>query len=299
MSRIEFCKLQASGNDFILIDSSRIRNRPGSTFYKNFARQYCSRKLSVGADGVLVIGPSNKALFEMRIFNSDGSEAEMCGNGARSAGLWAFLVKKRKNITFDTKAGIIEAQVNGTGRRFSVRVKSSLPFGLKMDLPVKVLGRKIRTNFVNTGVPHAVIFVQGLEKIDVDSIGRAVRFDKKFEPAGTNVDFVEINGKDSVRIRTYERGVEAETLACGTGSLASAIISWLKLNPEIRQKKRISVSVITRSKDILKVTFSVAAPGSGTDKTGKIDNVWLEGKADLVYRGEIYPSPQGMPDKSR
>jgi len=277
MKKIEFYKLQASGNDFILLDNSKAKFKASTTFYKKFAKKYCSRKLGIGADGVLVIEPSKKALFRMRIFNADGSEAEMCGNGARLAGLWASLAKK-KDLKFETEAGVIEAKVKGKGSRAAVKIKASTPFGLKMDFRLKVSGRKIKVNFVNTGVPHTVIFVQGLKNFDVGRIGREIRFHKQFKPAGTNVNFVEIKGKNSLSVRTYERGVEAETLACGTGALASAIISWFKLNPRVKQKKAITLSVRTRNGDILKVTF---------DLLKKIDNVWLEGKACLVYKGEI------------
>jgi len=276
--KIEFYKLQASGNDFILFDNSKGKSKANSAFYKKFAKKHCSRKLGIGADGVLVIESSKKADFKMRIFNVDGSEAEMCGNGARCVGLWAFLAKGKKNVKFDTKAGLIEAKVKGKGNSSVVKIKISAPSGLKIDLPLKVSRRKIKVNFVNTGVPHVVIFVQGLEKIDVDKIGREVRFHKQFKPAGTNVNFVEIKGKNSLAVRTYERGVEAETLACGTGSLASAVVSYFKLNPRVKQKKAISFSVSTKSKDILKVTF---------DLLNKVSNVWLEGEAYLVYKGEI------------
>jgi len=276
--KIEFYKLQASGNDFILLDNSKGKSKVSSALYEKFTKKYCSRKLGIGADGVLVIESSKKADFKMRIFNADGSEAQMCGNGARCVGLWASLAKGKKNVKFDTEAGLIEAKVKGKGNSAAVKIKTSTPFGLKIDLPLKVSRRKIKVNFVNTGVPHAVIFVQGLEKIDVDKIGREVRFHKQFKPAGTNVNFVEIKGKNSLAVRTYERGVEAETLACGTGSLASAIISYFKLNPRVKQKKAISLSVSTKSKDILKVTF---------DLLNKVSNVWLEGEAYLVYKGEI------------
>ena len=276
--KIEFYKLQASGNDFILFDNSKGKSKANSAFYKKFAKKHCSRKLGIGADGVLVIESSKKADFKMRIFNVDGSEAEMCGNGARCVGLWAFLAKGKKNVKFDTKAGLIEAKVKGKGNSSVVKIKISAPSGLKIDLPLKVSRRKIKVNFVNTGVPHVVIFVQGLEKIDVDKIGREVRFHKQFKPAGANVNFVEIKGKNSLAVRTYERGVEAETLACGTGSLASAVVSYFKLNPRVKQKKAISFSVSTKSKDILKVTF---------DLLNKVSNVWLEGEAYLVYKGEI------------
>ena len=294
MEKIEFYKVQASGNDFILLDNSKAKFKAGSAFYRKFAKRYCSRKLGIGADGVLVIQPSNKALFRMRIFNADGSEAEMCGNGARSVGLWASLAKK-KDIKFETEAGIIEAKVKGKGHRALVKIKTSTPFGLKFDLPLKVNGRKIKVNFVNTGVPHTVIFVQGLEKIDVDKIGREIRFHKQFKPAGTNVNFVEIKGKNSLSVRTYERGVEAETLACGTGVLAAAIISWFKLNPGVKQKKAVRLFVRTKNKDILKVTFSaIGGSASGGDNNKNIDNVWLEGKAYLVYKGEIKKEPLGI-----
>lgn len=276
--KIEFYKLQASGNDFILIDNSKEKVKASSAFYKKFAQEYCSRKLGIGADGVLVIEPSRKASFKMRIFNADGSEAQMCGNGARCVGLWAALVKKKNNLKFETKAGLIEAKVKLKGSKALVKIKASDPLGIKMDFPLKILGRKIKVNFINTGVPHAVIFVQGLEKVNVDKIGREVRFHKRFKPAGSNANFVEVKSKNLIEIRTYERGVEAETLACGTGALASAIISWFKLNPDLKRGRAIAVSVKTKGKDILKVTF---------DLLKRVDNVWLEGKADLVYKGLI------------
>ena len=276
--RIEFTKAAASGNDFIILDNRANKLVERGLNLSNFTKISSRRKFSVGADGILVLEDSKSGNFKMRIFNVDGSEAEMCGNGARCVGLWAFLAKGKKNVKFDTKAGLIEAKVKGKGNSSVVKIKISAPSGLKIDLPLKVSRRKIKVNFVNTGVPHVVIFVQGLEKIDVDKIGREVRFHKQFKPAGTNVNFVEIKGKNSLAVRTYERGVEAETLACGTGSLASAVVSYFKLNPRVKQKKAISFSVSTKSKDILKVTF---------DLLNKVSNVWLEGEAYLVYKGEI------------
>ena len=276
MKSIEFYKLQASGNDFILLDN--LKPKPGTSFYKRFAKKYCSRKLGIGADGVLAVEPSSKADFKMRIFNADGTEAQMCGNGGRCLGLWANHAKKKKDIKFETKAGIIEASIRGNPQAPTIKIKTSTPFGLKIDLPLKVLGRKIKVNFINTGVPHTIIFVESLESIDVKKIGREVRFHRQFSPAGTNVDFVELKDKDSLAIRTYERGVEAETLACGTGAIASAIISYFKLNSRLKDKKAISLPVKTKSEDILKVTFDIGE---------KINNVWLEGGACLVYKGEV------------
>lgn len=294
MEKQEFYKLQASGNDFILLDSLNSKSKPSALFYKKFAKKYCSRKLSIGADGVLVVEPSRKADFKMRIFNADGTEAQMCGNGARCIGFWAYREKKKKCIKFETKAGIIEAKIKDVGKKALIKIKTSAPLDLKMDLPLTVLGRKIKVNYINTGVPHVVIFVESLAKIDVEKIGRKVRFHSKFSPAGANVDFVELKDKDFLTVRTYERGVEAETLACGTGVIASAIISYFKLNTCLKGNKEIALFAETKSKDILRVTFSVKSGfASGGDNNKKIDNVWLEGGANLVYKGKLGENNKG------
>lgn len=266
MAAITFYKLQASGNDFILIDNRKMKI--GSGQLKKLARKYCQRKLAVGADGLLVIEPSEKSSFKMKIFNTDGSEAEMCGNGARCAAYWA---KSKSLIKFETKAGIIEACLKAK----SVGIKLSDPKQIKINIPITVLGRKIHLNFINTGVPQTVIFVEGLDKINVEKIGRAVRFHKKFQPAGTNVNFVELVNNNFIRVRTYERGVEAETLACGTGSVASAIIAGYQFKAKANNYK-----VETKGGEILDVQFRRS--------NDKIRDVWLKGKADLVYKGVIH-----------
>lgn len=278
MKKLEFYKLQASGNDFILIDT-RYETLDTRLNYKNFAKEYCQRKVGIGADGLLVIEPSKRALFKMRIFNPDGSEPEMCGNGARCAALWARMKSPVASyqsavVKFETKAGIIESKVSNA----KVKIKVTDPLGLKLNLPLKISGRKIRVNFINTGVPHTVIFVEGLDKIDVEKIGRQIRFHKKFSPAGTNVNFAEILKDNLINIRTYERGVEAETLACGTGVVASAIITACRLKaPQSRHK----IKVLTRGGEILEVYFN-----KDKDKD-KISDVWLEGKAYCVYKGTM------------
>jgi len=218
---------------------------------------------------------------QMRIFNSDGSEAEMCGNGARCAAFWASirplpwkLLSKAVNneVVMSTKAGIIRAEIRGD----EVKVRLTNPKHMKLDIPVKLNGRTLRVNFINTGVPHAVVFVSGLDAIDVDSLGRQIRLHPKFQPAGTNVDFVEVTGEKDIRVRTYERGVEGETLACGTGSVASALISGLRLKSAGARP----FIVHTRSGEIIKVYFS-----SGNDA---FKDVWLEGKVRIVYKGVYY-----------
>ncbi len=287
MGKLSFYKLQASGNDFILLDFSKSRAKKSKSFYANLAKKYCPRRYGIGADGLLVIEPSRKALFKMRIFNSDGSEAEMCGNGARCVGLWARAVNKTKLktgiIDFDTVAGIIKAKASACKKIkneycAAVKIKVTSPYGYKLDLPLQVLGRKIKVNFVNTGVPHVVVFVEGLSKIDVREIGQAIRFHKKFGTAGANVNFVEVIGKNRIALRTYERGVEDETLACGTGSIASSIVYQLKFESSNPQKN-IAIFAKTKSSEGLKVSFDITKD--------KIDNVWLQGQAFLVYKGEI------------
>ena len=257
MNKIKFTKMVASGNDFVVIDK-----KPSSNL-RALAKTLCDRKFGIGADGLLLIGKAKNADFCMRIFNADGSEAEMCGNGARCVAL----ISGKKEAKMFTPAGIINTQVSG-GR---VKIKLTDPKAIKLDIPIKVNGRLIKVNFINTGVPHVVVFVNGLDKIDVVGIGRLIRRHPRFAPAGTNVNFVEVKNGDLIRIRTYERGVEDETLACGTGSTAAGIIFALKNNLNKL------VKVKTQSGEILKVYFN--------NKKGKFKNVWLEGSARIVYRG--------------
>lgn len=266
MKTLPFAKMVASGNDFIVID-----NRKG--IFKNPVKQtasLCEFHTGVGADGVLLFENSRKADFKMRIINSDGSEAEACGNGFRCIALYA----KEKmgypaKFRFESLAGPIEAQVKGS----RVKVQLVTPSGLREKCEIQVNGHRLHYSFINTGVPHTVILVEGLDKIDVDGLGRAIRYHKDFQPKGTNVNFVEIKGSRDIHVRTYERGVEKETLACGTGSTASAIISCLSgyTKPPVR--------VRTKGGEILTVDFK--REGS------KITNVTLEGEARFVFEGKL------------
>lgn len=282
MADIEFYKLQASGNDFILIDRRKFLKSKNKRALSVFVRKVCQRKKAVGADGVLFIETSKNSDFKMRIFNSDGSEPQMCGNGARCAALWKFLGRS-KETTFDTKAGEITACLNSakSGRKFfeaMIKIKMTTPFGFKENISLGILKRKIKVNLINTGVPHAVIFVDGLGSIDVEKIGSAVRSHRFFGPRGANVNFVQPLGRGSIAIRTYERGVEAETLACGTGSVAAALVYSLK-REENNSQNRDGVKVKTKGGETLTVDFSRGKK--------KINDVWLGGKASLAYRGKI------------
>jgi len=258
----------ASGNDFVIAEL-----RAKSSELRNLAREFCNRKYGVGADGLLILEKSKIADIRMRIFNADGSEAQMCGNGARCVALYQgyTLHAIRYTLAIETKAGIIESEVNGD----NVKIKLTDPKDIKLDFPVKVNKRNLRVNFIDTGVPHVVIFVEGLDKIDVVNLGKEIRYHKRFFPRGTNVNFIEILGQDSLKIRTYERGVEDETLACGTGAVASALV--LSLKSQVTSYGKIDVH--TKSREILKVYFD--------RRNSNFENVWLEGKTCIVFQGEI------------
>jgi diaminopimelate epimerase len=277
MKSIDFVKMVASGNDFVVVEVARSQGHK-VTRLKEVARKICDRKYGVGADGLLVVEKSKIADIKMRIFNADGSEAEMCGNGARCFALHVHsqlptpasqLPTPASQLKIETKAGIIEAIV----QKDKVRIRLTDAKNIKLDIPIKVNNRMLKLNFVNTGVPHAVVFTEGLEKIDVFNLGRYIRYHKKFAPKGTNANFIEVLGNNSIAIRTYERGVEDETLACGTGSVASALIFSLKSGYQG------PVSVLTKGKEILKVYFR-------KEKNNFYD-VWLEGQAKKVFKGKL------------
>lgn len=260
MNKILFTKMVGSGNDFVVI-----QGKPSGNLSK-LVKLICEPKFGIGADGVLFIQKSKKSDISMRIFNADGSEAKMCGNGARCAALFS----GKKKLSISTGAGIIDAQVLGN----RAKIKITEPKNIKLDIPLKIKNRLIKVNFMDTGVPHAVVFVNGIEKIDVNIIGSSIRNHAKFSPAGTNVNFVQVQGANLIQIRTYERGVEGETLACGTGSIASALVFALKNNLNNL------VKVKTQSSEILKIYFKKV--------NTRFNQVWLEGSAKIVYKGEYY-----------
>ena len=264
MKEVTFYKMVATGNDFVVVDNrKKVISDPVS-----FARGVCDRHLGVGGDGVLLFEASKQADYKMRILNSDGSEAEACGNGFRSIALLAherFGFPKKQR--FESLAGLIDAEVKG--RRVRVRLMDPKDFSDREKISVN--GRELHYYFVRVGVPHVVIFVEGLSKIPVVEIGREIRIHPEFKPAGTNVNFVEVTGSNSINVETYERGVEENTLACGTGSTASAIVSVRAgyVKPPVQVK--------TRGGEILTIDFE--------KKGEEIQNVFLEGEARLVFEG--------------
>ncbi len=269
-----------AGNDFIVIE-------PNSKLdYPAFARTACNRQMGLGADGVLVLERSKVSDYRMRIINADGSEAEMCGNGARC--MAAYIVSRhhpaKKFFGMETLAGEILAEAKGE----EATVRLSNPKDYEPNIEIKVGGKAMTVHYIDTGVPHVIVFVEGLQEVDVNALGKLIRNHQRFAPRGTNVNFVEpaskAGGKGQngmVAVRTYERGVEAETLACGTGSVAAALVSFMQLNPGVKERKNAAIKVLTSSKEVLEVAFDL-------HKDGLIDNVWLYGSAKTIATGEYY-----------
>lgn len=220
---IHFTKFSATGNDFILIDNRKI-GLSGEDV--KLFREICQRRMSVGADGVLLIDDCSETDFELRYYNADGSETE-CGNGARSAAYFAFNsgIAGRK-MSFMFGHDVYEAEVDG---KF---VKLQTPPARDLKESVGILQEDFleEGGSVNMGVPHYVLFGKNVADLDVLTLGRKYRYHEHFKPEATNVNFVEIWSENEIFVRTYERGVENETMSCGTGSVASAIFAHLKKN---------------------------------------------------------------------
>ena len=267
---VRFWKLEGAGNDFLGLDG----RAGGFKLKRQQIADLCDRRRGVGADGVLVVEKPKVrgADFRMRYYNSDGGEAEMCGNGARCFALLARAVSGRKGnvLRIQTQAGLLTLQIRGQ----EVQVSMTEPTKLRLGRKLVVAGRKLAVDFLNTGVPHAVLFVRSVRSIDVAKQGRAIRYHSAFAPSGTNVNFVEIGRGNRIHVRTYERGVEGETLACGTGVVASSILS------NLRRGLRSPILVTTRGGDHLRVGFSMV--------NGQARKVTLQGPARIVYRGVLH-----------
>lgn len=265
---IPFTKMNGTGNDFILIDHRHPFLQ--GVDLAAFARSICTRKFSVGADGLILIEEAEDAHFRWQFFNADGSLAEMCGNGARCAARFAFEKKiAPARMHFHTLAGLIEAEMIGA----EVKVKMTPPADLALDQEVVLSSGPQTLHSLNTGVPHAVLFTEDNRAAPVVAQGREIRHHAFFRPAGTNVNFVQVLNKSGLAVRTYERGVEDETLACGTGAVASAIIAAL------RGLVRPPVAVTTSGGQELTIHFQI--------KAGLVGEVFLQGPALIVYEGHL------------
>ncbi|MEM9481830.1 MAG: diaminopimelate epimerase [Verrucomicrobiota bacterium] len=265
---LDFVKMNGAGNDFVMLDNRDL----SLSLSKEDIALLCDRHRGVGADGLLAVEPAqNGADFRMRYYNADGGEAEMCGNGARCFARFAQkLTGGDKPIRFETPAGVIGAEYFGD----QVRVQLSEPFDLSLGEDIEILGSQRTIHNLNTGVPHAVVVVPDLEKVDIRPEGSAIRYHERYAPAGTNVNFMQVEDDSSIAIRTYERGVEDETLACGTGMVANAIIHHLLTGVESPIRVRV------RGGDVLEVAFE-------GDVDSGFRNVTLTGPADFVFEGVV------------
>jgi diaminopimelate epimerase len=271
MINLEFYKMSGHGNDFVIVDNWE--GLVGAADMPSLAKAVCRRRLGVGADGMVFIeaGPP-EVDFGWRFFNADGSEAEMCGNGGRCAAKFAYLTGiAPAEMSFMTKVGVIKAEVN----QDTVKIQMTDPGTPDMSCPLELDGQTVEFCTINTGVPHAVAWVDDLEKTSVVEMGRAVRFHPKFSPAGTNANFVKILSAERLAIRTYERGVEDETLACGTGCVAAVLLSALKGLVESPTR------VVTRGGEVLLVYFTRTEEG--------FTDVFLEGPVRVIYTGRLGP----------
>jgi len=268
MAQISFSKLSGAGNDFIIIDN---REHAIPENITEFVQKVCARRVSAGADGLLLVENSEIADFKMRYFNSDGSEVETCGNGARCIAKFAYLEKvvNSDKMKFETRAGIYTALILEN----TVKLRMGNATGLRLNFPIALTDKTYTISFVNSGVTHAVFFVDDLENTEVFRMGRETRYHKDFQPAGTNANFIKIRDRNSLDIRTYERGVEDETLACGTGCIASSIVA------AATDKADSPVAAHTRGGYILKIYFTLTPDGA--------KDVYLEGDARVIYKGYL------------
>ncbi|MBL9139671.1 MAG: diaminopimelate epimerase [Verrucomicrobiales bacterium] len=266
---IEFVKMTGAGNDFILAD-----NRSGHLqLHPDQVARLCHRQFGIGADGLILLVPSasGRADWAWQFWNSDGSDAEMCGNGARCFARFIQRVTgwSQPSLTFESAAGVISATFDGD----RVTVGLTPPRDFRLGATVATQAGPVEVSSVNTGVPHAVVFVPDADQAMVQERGRELRFHPHFGPRGTNVNFVQILGPGRIRVRTYERGVEGETLACGTGVSASALVSSLIHGfPS-------PIEVRVQGGDLLRVEFEV--------HEGRPSHVRLNGPATFVFDGRM------------
>lgn len=259
--KIKFQKFQANGNDFVMI----VEEKTGINLTEKQILKLCNRHFGIGADGLMILRPSEEWDFEMHYYNADGKKASMCGNGGRSIASMAYsLGYAGKQMSFLATDGVHKAVI-----------EEELVKGILYDVSLKMVDvekveRLSGSYFLNTGVPHYIEFVEGVSEMDVVTKGRQIRFDSRFGEEGTNANFVEIL-PDGIKVRTYERGVEDETLSCGTGVTASAIATFLETG-----KNEIPIQAQGGN---FKVNFEQQGDG--------FTNVWLRGPAEKVFEGEI------------
>jgi len=269
-----FYKMQGSGNDFIVIDN-RAKTIPAADMHR-WAKTLCPHAFSIGADGIifLELDDSGQAATRWHFFNADGSRAEMCGNGSRCATLLAFMLGMAPaSHLMLTDAGPVRAQVFAEQGEVEVQLTPARDMALNFSLDLG--GQAFAAHFANTGVPHAVIVSDDVKALDVKGLGAKVRHHAHFAPAGTNANFIQVVSRGELLLRTFERGVENETYACGTGAAASVAVAHALGLCEARAR------VTTSGGEVLEIGVQ------GSD-------IFLRGKAQLVYKGEFCPAALGL-----
>ena len=268
---LSFSKMAGGGNDFVVIDNRTAKIADAG----ELTRRICTRALSVGADGLILVEPSGRATLRMRYYNSDGGLATFCGNGTRCAARFAFLnVIAGRKMTIETDAGIVSAEILDGGQ---VTLALPPPSSFRPQRPLTVGNQTLHGSSILVGVPHYVLFLRDdLWSQNIAPLGSAIRQHPDLRPdGGANVNFVTVRDAHSIEVRTYERGVEAETLSCGSGVVASAVTSALF------RKVQSPVSVLTRSGVSYEVSFEI--------HDGRAEEVRLKGDARLIYRATITP----------
>jgi diaminopimelate epimerase len=268
---VKFTKATASGNDFVMIDNRDCSIKE----YSNFSVTACNRRFGIGADGVIFIENDTETDFVMKYFNADGSIGSLCGNGARCSAKFMSKILNKNFVRFQAVGKLYSADV------YEKNVKLYLP-DLQKNIKMYNFDLKdcnIKAELIDTGSPHIVIFEENIsdqkvfESIDVYRLGKEIRYHQTLAPGGANINFVKKVNSNSIKVRTYERGVEDETLACGTGSIASAILfsNTFSAKPPI--------SVFTQGGEEFVVDFNL--------NTDEISNLSLEGSAIMVFEGRL------------
>lgn len=280
-SNITFAKFVGAGNDFILIDD---RSLLFASEDLSLIQTLCCRQIGIGADGLILLQPSLKADFKFRIFNSDASEAEMCGNGMRCFGAFLFSLGLYKDPFFiETKEKILTLSTDSKTQQIVVEMGQIKD--LKTSITLLIDDQLIELHHINTGVPHLVIFCDQLDSIEVQSLGAKIRYHEHFAPKGCNVNFVKRVAPGHLQIRTYERGVEKETLACGTGATAAALITSELFGDDTK------IKVGVKGGDTLLITFS--------KENGHYKEVKMSGSAFCTFTGTYFLQQETNLQKSK
>lgn len=274
---VPFYKMQGCGNDFVIIDNRDAQIDESAM--AEWAKKVCARAFGVYADGLFILDTTDEPGLDYRwhFFNSDGSRAEMCGNASRCAGKLAHAIGLAPaEHTFGTDAGPIKAQVLLDGPDAGrVKVQLTPPEKIETDIALDIDGEPLTVHFADTGVPHVVVFVDDVDAVDIPGLGAKIRYHDRFAPAGTNVNFAQVKDDSTMLLRTYERGVEDETYACGTGAAATQLLaSTLGLTGS-------RADITTTGGEVLTISLEDG-------------NVFLQGAAELTFKGELYPEALGL-----